>query len=146
MERNEHLMNTEIKSLKTKIEEMKHAILRPEENGNGNYLVETFRVTDDGRIYCFCEDASKEDIFEASLKFIDKENGEYLLVHGTATRDEKVLPPRITTPGAPGTVFAIDINTAQYFQRELCNSFASDLNRKAIWKLRQGWSSYKKAI
>jgi hypothetical protein len=108
-------------SLKTKVEELKRAILKSEDSEDADsYIVQAFRVTDDGAVYCFCTDCliGDDTAFEATLKFIDRENGEYLIIRGSASLQVSLIPPVIANQERKGSVFKIQINSAQYFQRE----------------------------
>lgn len=135
----------EMATLQSKIEELRHGYLRPVDSpGDKSYLVDAFRMSEEGEIFVFSEQELPVNgkPVDVSLKFIDKENGEYLVINGTATKANSMIPPVITVPGDRGMILKVHVSTAQYFQREEYSSFASNLTRKAIWKLKQGWRTF----
>lgn len=134
------MLKPEIDTLENNVLRLKQALLKPTaNNGCETYIVDVYRIGDEGELLCYCEDQmmGDEELFEATLKFINKDEGEYLLVCGQACLLPDALPPAIGADGIKGSVFRVNIATAQFFKRE---EYGSDIKRKAVWKLKQGWT------
>ena len=137
-----------LETLKDKIRQLKHAILKPvQQESCESYMVETIGIAEDGTILCSSKDPianhqGQGSPFEVTLKYLDKEQGEYVLIHGSASKQMFSFLPRMSIEtDKHGSTLKIKINTAQYFQKEESPEFASNLKRKVIWKLKYGWAS-----
>jgi len=135
-----------LETLRNKIRQLKHAILKPVQQGSSeSYMVETLGIAEDGTIFCSSKDVianQEESPFDVILKYLDKEQGEYVLIHGSASKQMySFLPKMETETNNPVSTLKIKINTAQYFEKEELPAFASNLKEKVIWKLKYGWAS-----
>jgi len=135
-----------LETLRNKIRQLKHAILKPvQQEPCESYMVETLGIAEDGTIFCSSKDiiANQEDSpFDVILKYLDKEQGEYVLIHGSAYKQMYSFLPRTETEtNNPVSTLKIKINTAQYFEKEELPAFSSNLKKKVIWKLKYGWAS-----
>lgn len=136
--------------LKNKIKQLKHAIMKPEEMDSGkSYLIETLDVATDGDIVCYSDDAiSKEPSvpFPVTLKYLNKEKGEYILIQGLASKQLFPLSSKLLLGiEVLKSTLKIKINSAKYFQKEDSNSESGSTN-PGIWKLKYRWASvFRKA-
>jgi hypothetical protein len=135
-----------LETLRNKIRQLKHAILKPvQQESSESYRVETLGIAEDGTIFCSSNDMianQEESPFDVILKYLDKEQGEYVLIHGSASKQMYSFLPRMETEtNNPVSTLKIKINTAQYFEKEELPAFASNLKEKVIWKLKYGWAS-----
>jgi len=135
-----------LETLRNKIRQLKHAILKPvQQEPCESYMVETLGIAEDGTIFCSSKEMianQKESPFDVILKYLDKEQGEYVLIHGSASKQMySFLPKMETETNNPVSTLKIKINTAQYFEKEELPAFASNLKKKVIWKLKYGWAS-----
>ena len=135
-----------LETLRDKIRQLKHAILKPvQQEPCESYMVETLGIAEDGTIFCSSKDVianQEESPFEVTLKYLDKEQGEYVLIHGSASKEIYSFLSRmqLETNNTVSTL-KIKIQSAQYFEKEESTSFASNLKKKVIWKLKYGWAS-----
>ncbi len=133
--------------LRNKIRQLKHAILKPvQQEPCESYMVETLGIAEDGTILCSSKNVianqDQESPFEVTLKYLDKEQGEYLLIHGSASKEMfSFLPSREIETNNSVSTLKIKIKMAQYFKKEELPAFASNLKKKVIWKLKYGWAS-----
>ena len=125
-----------LETLRTKIRQLRHAILKPvEQEPCESYMVETLGIAEDGTILCSSNDViadqkEQETPFAVTLKYLDKEQGEYVLIHGSASKQMFSFPPKMATEtNKYRSTLIIKINTAQYFQKEESPAFASNLKR-----------------
>ena len=144
-------MTPTLELLKNKIKQLKHAILKPEEKDSGkSYIVETLDVAADGNIVCCSEDSiSKEPSvpFSVTLRYINKEKGEYILIEGLATKQLFPLSPKLLSGmDVLKSTYKIKVNSAKYFEKEESTTMETGIRKKAIWKLKFGWASvFRKA-
>ena len=135
-----------LETLRDKIRQLKHAILKPvQQESSESYQVETLGIAEDGTIFCASKDMiayQEKSPFEVTLKYLDKEQGEYVLIHGSASKEIYSFLSRmqIQTNNTVSTL-KIKIQSAQYFEKVELPAFASNLKKKFIWKLKYGWAS-----
>ena len=139
-------MSPTLETLRNKIRQLKHAILMPvQQEPCESYMVETLGIAEDGTIFCSSQVKianQKESPFDVTLKYLDKEQGEYVLIHGSAINQMYSFLPKMDSAGNnPVSTLKIKIQTAQYFEKEELPAFASNLKKKVIWKLKYGWAS-----
>jgi len=143
-------MTPTLEILKNKIKQLKHAIMKPEEKESGkSYLIETLEVGTDGEIVCYSDDAiSREPSvpFPVTLRFLNKEKGEYIVIQGLASKQLFPLSAKLLSGiEVLKSTLKIKINSAKYFQKEEPLS-ESDNKKTGIWKLKYGWNSvFRKA-
>jgi hypothetical protein len=135
-----------LETLRNKIRQLKHAILKPvQQEPCESYMVETLGIAEDGTIFCTSKDIitnQAESPFDVTLKYLDKEQGEYVLIHGSASKQKYAFLPKMEIEANnPVSTLKIKIQTAQYFEKQELPAFASNLKKKVIWKLKYGWAS-----
>src|ERR1700704_4750224 len=122
-----------LETLRNTIRQLKHAILKPvQKEPCESYMVETLGIAEDGTILCSSNDVmanqDQESPFEVTLKYLDKEQGQYVLIYGSASKEKFSFLPRMDTESNnPVSTLKIKINTAQYFEKEELPAFASNL-------------------
>lgn len=137
--------------LKYKIRQLKHAVMNSEEKeSDKSYIIETVDVANDGDIVCYSDDTiAKEPAvpFPVTLKYMSKEKGEYILIHGLASKQLFPLTAKLLSGiEVLKSTIKVKINSAKYFQKEESTSLEQGIKKTGIWKLKYGWASvFRKA-
>src|ERR1700694_4147554 len=89
-----------LETLRNKIRQLKHAVLKPvQQDPCESYVVETLGIAEDGTILCSSSDAianqHQESPFDVTLKYLDKEEGQYVLIYGSASKEKFSFLPRM---------------------------------------------------
>jgi hypothetical protein len=145
------MMAPTLEILKEKIKQLKHAIMKPEEKESGkSYLVETLDVATDGNIVCSSDDTIQKEPsvpFPVTLRYINKEKGEYIVIEGLASKQLFPLTAKLLSGiEVLKSTIKIKINSAKYFEKEESASMENGIKKSGIWKLKYGWASvFRKA-